>query len=214
MTLVIIVLQPFMQFITLYYDRGYNGDRCVLPTPQLKVYLIFVIVVVVLIPFAVILIFNLATLATLIRRRFRRRAAVIDRQDHVSVFTKLTLLSGVAFILSFTLHSVIVMDMSFELGISHNTLNLLYPPAAVMFYFNNVINPVICFIVCKSARDDIKQFISVFARMIRRCFIRERSQQDTLTSNEDSGTRAVENIELTSRSAGTGSLSNVATTTV
>jgi len=93
------------------------------------------------------------------------------------------------------------MDINFELEMSNNTLNLLYPPAQVMVYFNNVINPVICFIVCKSVRDDMKYFISVFARRVRRCYIRGRSQQEVLTSNEDSGTRANENIEITSRSA-------------
>ena len=116
--------------------------------------------------------------------------------------------------MSFTLKSVIETDKCFELGIPHNTLNLLYPSAYVMIYFKNVITPVICFIVCKSVRVDIKQFISVFARRIRRCFIRGRSQQEVMTSNEKSGTRANENIEITSRSAGTGSLSNLATTTV
>ena len=148
-------------------------------------YLVFSAFVVVLVSFAVILIFILATLATLIRHRLRRRAALIDRQDHVSVFTKLTLLSGVAFILSFTLTPVIAANKCFELRISHNNLNLLYPPALVMIYFNNVINPVICFIVCKSVRDDMKYFKSVLARRVRRCCIRRRSQQEALTSNEE-----------------------------
>ena len=90
-TLVIIVLQPLVQFITLYYNRSYNGDRCDFPISQFKVYMVFSACVVFLIPFSVILIFNLATLATLIRHRFRRRAALIERRDHISVFTKLTL---------------------------------------------------------------------------------------------------------------------------
>jgi len=35
-TLVSIVLQPLVQFITLYYNRSYNGDDCDLHTLQLK----------------------------------------------------------------------------------------------------------------------------------------------------------------------------------
>ena len=94
---VIIVLQPFMQSI-MYYDVTSVQSHCYLSSLALqRAYLVFFGVVGIIIPFAVILTFNVATVATLIRQRRLRRQSVAGRRDHVSVFTKLTLLTGVAF---------------------------------------------------------------------------------------------------------------------
>ena len=137
---------------------------------------------------------------------------MIGRQDHVSVFTKLTLLTGVAFVLSYTLKGLIVIDTSFEFGMSLNTVNMLKPPAYVMLYLNQAINPVICFIVCKGVSDDLNHFIRAVTRRIRHCCTCGPTQREVPASNVNYVPRAIAYIELTSRAAGTRSTSNVATT--
>ena len=93
---VIIVLQPLIQSLT-YYDLISGHIYCIFSSKDIfKVFSIFFGVVVFVIPFAVILTFNVATVATLIRQRLRRKS-LTGRRDHVNVFTKITLLTGASF---------------------------------------------------------------------------------------------------------------------
>jgi len=212
---IIIVLQPFMQSL-IYYDRiGHGRGYCLFSSDAVKkVYQEFYAVVILIIPFAVILTFNVATVATLIRQRRLRRQSVTGRCDHVSVFTKLTLLTGVSFCLTYTLWTVISLHVVFRLGMSEYMTYVLFPPAVALIYFNSVMNPIICYVVCKSVRDDIKHFIRAIARRIRRCCTCGRSQREIPTPNVAPGTPAIDNIELTSRNVGTRCLPNIETTSV
>jgi len=199
---VIIVLQPFMQFV-IYYDSISLRGFCFMTRVALtKVFLAFSGVVIYIIPFAVILTFNVATVATLIRQRLRRQS-VTGHRDHVNVFTKLTFFTGLSFCLAYTLIIVYRLPEIIEVGMSALWIRLLFPPAEAMMYFNSVINPIICYVVCKSVRDDINHFLRDIARRIRRCCTRGCSQREIPSPNVDRGTPAIENIELTSRHTGT-----------
>ena len=210
---VIIVLQPFMQFV-IYYDSISLRGFCFMTRVALtKVFLAFSGVVIYIIPFAVILTFTVATVATLIRQRLRRQS-VTGHRDHVNVFTKLTLFTGLSFCLAFTLIIVCRLPEIIEVGMSALWIRLLFPPAEAMMYFNSVINPILCYVVCKSVRDDINHFIRAIARRIRRCCTCGRSQREIPSPNVDRGTPAIENIELTSRHTGTWCSLNVESTSV
>jgi len=54
-----------------------------------------------LVPFFVIVVFNAATVFTLCRNQMRRNT-VSGSRDYASVFTKLTLIAGVSFVIAFT----------------------------------------------------------------------------------------------------------------
>jgi len=211
---VIIVLQPFVQSL-IYYDRiGHGRGFCHFSSKAVgKVNLVFSNVVGIIIPLAVTLTFNVATVATLIRQRSRRQS-VSGRRHHVNVYTKLTLLTGVSFCLSYTMYTVLSLHVIFRLGMPYKMIYILFPHAVAMIYFNSVMNPIICYIVCKSVRDDIKHFKRALARRIRRCCTCGRSQRDIPTPNVAHGTPAIYNIELTSRNAGTRCSPNVETTSV
>jgi len=176
-------------------------------------YFVFYAFLAVVIPFVVILTFNLATVATLIRQQFRRHA-VTGRRSYVNVFTKLTLLTGVAFVLAYTPLTVGAIGWFLELPYSAYILKILKTLDIVSFSLNSVMNPIICFIVCKSVRGDIKHFIRAVPRLIRRRCTCGRSQREIPTSNMNASTRAFENIELISRHASTGTSPNIATTSV
>jgi len=56
-------------------------------------------------------------------------------------------------------------------------------------HFTSFMNPIICFIVCKSARDDIKHFLRIVAqKVLRPC---RRTQREASRTNVNP-----ENIEL------------------
>jgi len=210
---VIILLQPFMQSM-IYYDRISEYGNCLFSSDAVnKAVRVFYAVVVVIIPFAVILTFNMATVATLIRQRLIRHS-LTGRRDNVNEFTKVTLLTGVSFCLTYTLSSVLELQATFCLEMSfymNYITQILIPPAIAMIYFNKAMNPIICYVVCKSVRDDIKHFI---ARRIQRCCASGRSQRENRTPNVARGTPAIENEELTAKIAGTRCSPNVETTSV
>jgi len=191
--LVITVLQPCIQFIKWYYKES-TGDTCVYSSETIyNLNVVFYTIIVFLIPFTVILTLNLATVAMLIRQRFRRQAGTGGR-NHVNVFTKLTLLTGVSFAAANTLYTVLSIDELLGIWISKQTKVLLFNPTKLMLYFNSVMNPIICFIVCKSAPDDINIFIMAVARQARRCCMCGCFQGDILTSNVNPDTPAIEHI--------------------
>ena len=209
--IVLIVLQPFVQFVPLL-EIEMAKNTCIFTKYSLEYNFVFFIVCI-LIPFVVILTFNVATVATLIRQRFRRQP-VAGRQDHVHAFTKLTLFTGVSFVLSYTLAALqIIYIITFGADkkahfyvLSFYVLDRL---SKTMVYLNNIMNPIFCFIVWKSVRDDIKQFLSSAAQLIRRVCTCRRSQHETHTPNV-----IVEQIGVTPNIVDTGADLNVATTSV
>jgi len=171
--------------------------------------------VVILIPFAIIIVFNVATVAALIRSR---RHAVSGHRDHVAVFTKLTLLTGVSFVLSYTIAVVITMYVLLDLEEFPRILDLMLSPSYTMWLFNSAMNPVICMIVCKSVREDIALFVrAVGRRFRRRCTCRGTPSEIPASgaSGGSAGTRATEETETASRNADISAANaNVATTPV
>jgi len=216
--LVLLVLQPFVQFIPLLYNEMGRYD-CMATQYSWEYSTFFYAIVCILLPFVVILTFNVATVATLIRHRLRRQP-VAGRQDHVHVFTKLTLITGVSFVLSYILmaihvlyHMIIGVEINVQ-NVFQSQLFMLTGLSATMLYLNSVMNPIICFIVCKCVRDDIKQFLTAVARMIRRNCTCRSSQQEIRASNFSVSTRATKHVEMTPRNMDTGEHLNVAATSV
>ena len=174
--LVMIVLQPCVQFVPLLYIERWAYKTWIFRSAIAAKYsFIFYAFVCILLPFSVILTFNVATPATLIRRN-----TVTGRQNHIHVFTKLALFTGVSFVLSYTLMALQMicnfLHIDIDAYISENILDTL---GHTMLYVNSVMNPIICFIVCKCVRDDVKQMLTAVARMIRRICTCKTFQQDT-----------------------------------
>jgi len=210
--LVILILQPFMQFITFYYVYA-KDDDCVGNAIVVNYGSVFHAFVIILIPFAIIILFNVATVAALIRSR---RHAVSGHRDHVAVFTKLTLLTGVSFVLSYTIAVVITMYVLLDLEEFPRILDLMLSPSYTMWLFNSAMNPIICMIVCKSVREDIALFVRAVGRRFRRqCTCRGTPSEIPASgaSGGTAGARATE--ETASRNADTSAANaNVATTPV
>ena len=130
------------------------------------------------IPFAVIVTFNLATITALCRNRFRRHT-VSGNQDHVPVFTKITIITGVSFVISFFL----------EFYCYNNNNYVFYEYDIViwlsqrMVYFNSCMNPIICLVVCRSMHEDIKSSLMAVIRTLRRLCACMKSHHDSQTAN-------------------------------
>ena len=146
-SLVIVVLQPFIQFIHLFYAKQ-GKYFCEFSEDWSETfYILFSVFVGILIPLIVIVVFNVATVLALFKQRRRRNNVSISR-SHANVFTKLTITTGVSFVLSYTYFSVLsVYNLFANKGISI-TIVLSYPFGHIMTYFNCLMNPIICLVVC------------------------------------------------------------------
>ena len=203
---VIVVLQPFLQFVQLYYMKNEEGTRCTFTESwqYILYYNILLVFVMMVIPLIVIVVSNVATVATLSRERTRRHV-VSGCRGHVSGFIKLTIMSGVSLVFSYTPICVVKVYELFG-GIDSDFVFQILPLSHVLLYFNSLMNPVICFIVCKSIRDDIKHYLGVLTRMIRHsciCLCKSH-QQEVQTTNMNNDTRGLEHIQLNIRDNGTG----------
>jgi len=124
-----------------------------------------------LLPFIAIVTFNCCTIATLCKQR--RNSVSTNQERYVNVFTKLTLLTGLSFVISNT------MDVAYStmhiMGPSHfwaalhwNDFMLVLDLSFMMCFFNCLMNPIICIMVCKSMQKDIKTFLQRLLRVCRR----------------------------------------------
>jgi len=70
-------------------------------------------------------------------------------------------------------------------------------------------NPIICVIVCKSTRNDLKHFLGVLRRKIRRSFICmcKGPQQEVQTTHMNTASRGLEIVELNTADAGITAIS-------
>jgi len=195
--LVIVVLQPLIQFIQLYYTQ--KGKRlCGFYEEWPGIFnIMFTNVVVILIPLIVIVVFNLATVVALCKRR-RRRNTVSMSRSHANAFTKLTIMTGVCFVLSYVYASVVFVDVLFVRTEMSKILFLFSPFGNIMTYFNYLMNPVICLIVCKSTREDITQVLGFVTRTIeRKCICKCKSTPpEASITNLNNSTRALDNVEF------------------
>ena len=208
---VIFILQPFIYSFSIYYMKSDYG-WCTLTEEMLYVFYLTILFVYVsiLMPFVVIIFFNVATVATLLRQRIKRNG-VSGRGGHANAFTRLTIMTGISFVLSYTIMSVTKICELLEIEIS-DSLVVLGPLGHTMVFFNCLMNPVICFIVCKTTREDLKSFFRVISRKIRRtCMC---TQQDVPTTDLNPGTRTLEDVYFSSGYTGSGDMSNTATMSI
>jgi len=170
--LVIVLLQPLSQYASLYFMKKGIGNEGDLNNPYCYPYneelyefdkFLGETCLTYLLPFIVVVVFNAATVFTLCRSRMRR-ITVSGSRDYVNVFTKLTLMTGVSFIIAFALTVFFTIDMRTRVDLIDMYLMVIYFVGRSMRYFNSCMNPIICFSVCKSLREDIKHFLSLVAR--------------------------------------------------
>jgi len=211
-TLVIVVLQPIIQSIPLYYMKQ-RKHSCQLSEDWPRTYyMLFSVVAVILIPLIVIVVFNLATVAMLFKLRHRRNTVSLSR-SHANAFTKLTIMTGVSFVLSYTYVSFGAINMLLETEYMHSFLQL-NPIGHIMSYFNCLMNPVICLVVCKSTREDIIHFMAFVTRKIKRkciCKCKSTPPEASIT-NVNNDTRALGNVEFAFGTTETILVPNIGTT--
>jgi len=128
----------------------------------------FDIAVRIVLPFTLIVTMNTAVVATLCRRKFQQNTRSTNQTRFVEIFTKITLLTGLAFVLSnalyVTLFIVLVCPLCTILNLDIISYNVF---SQCMYFFNCLSNPVISFIVCKSVREDLWSFVCMIARKCR-----------------------------------------------
>ena len=110
-------------------------------------------------------------LATLCKQR--RNLVSTNQERYVNVFTKLTLLTGLSFVVSnttdFAYSTLHIFGLEHSLDALHvNDLMLLVDLSLMMCYFNCLLNPIISVVVCKSMPEDIKTFLQRLLRVCRR----------------------------------------------
>ena len=138
----------------------------------------------VFIPFVLIITFNVATVVSLCKNKMQSNSA--NRRAHVQVFTKLTVLTGITFTIANSADAVFAVTRIFSLPVD---VKFVLNHREEFLYLNNVMNPIICFVVCKSARDDTKTFLLMIATRLRFTRVcRTRSQQGSSIATVETGT--------------------------
>jgi len=172
---IIIVMQPLTQIFNLMYftiktDPVTNNTYCKYTSKKewsigVSLYMCLAIAI----PFLVIVTFNLAIITVLCRNRFRQHTASGNR-DHILVFTKITIMTGISFVLSYSLEIYFMVYLSFEFVEKDNFFLMSNYMSCAMVYFNSFMNPIICLVVCRSMHDDMKSFLmAVIQRFQRPC---------------------------------------------
>jgi len=190
---IIIVMQPFTQIVSLI-NRTSKTDPDIDYTfcgstlfdewnIEESLHLWFAIAI----PFLVIIFFNLATITALCRNRFQQHT-VSGNRDHVLVFTKITIMTGVSFVLSYFMYFYkFIIWISDSLWYDGTVRNRVYVISTFldegMVYVNSCMNPIICLVVCRSMHDDIKSFLMAVIRKVRRPCASRQSHHDLQTAN-------------------------------
>jgi len=135
-------------------------------SPQWKANELCDLTVRIVVPFILIVTIDTAVVATLCKKRFQQNTVSTNRRSYVEVFTKITILTGLSFMLSNTT-GVISLMFYFgfvDFGGYPFTFNKI---SRYMYFFNCFANPVICFAVCKSVRDDLRFAVCMVAKKCR-----------------------------------------------
>jgi len=184
---IIIVMQPLTQIFTLLYCKGItesvtNEDYCIYnSTDEFRIVESVHMCLAIAIPFLVIVTFNLAIITVLCRNRFQQHT-VSGNRDYIQVFTKITIMTGVSFVLSYSLELCFGIYVIFLFKIDNIFLMATFLTTA-MVYFNSCMNPIICLVVCKSMHDDIKSFLMAVLRRVRRPCASRCWHQESETAN-------------------------------
>ena len=115
----------------------------------------------IIVPFMIIVISNGCTVATLFKQERNSISPIQGR--YINVFTKLTILTGLSFIVSNSIEIFDIIWFGFDLGSSFPELGvdvrlLIIDLKSILCYFNCFMNPIICMVICKSMYEDIKTF--------------------------------------------------------
>ena len=121
-------------------------------------------------PFFMIVTFNAVVIETLCRNKKQRHTVSPNHSRYVDVFTKITILTGLSFVVSnvllvyvyikwWTDRAVLLDDIWFRV--------IFGAIAPIMQFLNSVSNPVICFAVCKSVREDMWACACTVVKMCR-----------------------------------------------
>jgi len=137
----------------------------------------------VIIPFVLIITFNAATVVSLCKNKMQSNSS--NRRAHAHVFTKLTVLTGITFTIANSADVVFAVTRIFSLPVD---VKFVLNHREEFLYLNNVMNPIICFVVCKSARDDVKTFLLMIAIRLQSIRVRRRPQQGTSIATVGTGT--------------------------
>jgi len=124
--------------------------------------------VVVPLPFILIVLFNTVVVATLCRNNMQQNTVSSNHSRYVDVFTKITILTGLSFVVSNSLFVYCYIWVWINDSVDLKLLRyLLLWIAPVMQFSNCALNPIIGFAVCKSVREDAKSSVCKIVRMCR-----------------------------------------------
>jgi len=151
----VLLVSTFVPLLYFRYDKNY------------KMVVQFNLGVRIVLPFTLIVTMNTAVVATLCRRKFQQSTASTNQTRFVEIFTKLTLLTGFAFVLSNALDVIVCMvDLFGDEMYGYDWLTSAL--SSNMNFLNCLSNPVICLIVCKSVREDLWSFVCMIATKCRK----------------------------------------------
>jgi len=142
-----------------------------------ETYLAVQLFVEIIVPFLLVVLFNVVTVVTLLRHKFRGNLMSSNRPSFVTVFTKIAIVTGTSFALTNTLILIsLVSDLTgYDLGTFLDTLTSQH---GVMMYLNSLVNPIACMVFCKSVREDMKYFVCIVAQKVFRGILCCRSDQN------------------------------------
>jgi len=159
-------------YVPLKYFYMYSVDWRIMQLIDLTVRMV--------VPFILIVVINTAVVAILCKKRFQQNTVSTNRRSYVEVFTKITVFTGLSFTLSNTVGVFMFLFDYFNFYLGIFPLLTVYEVADYMYYFNCISNPVICFTVCKSVREDLWSFVSMVAMKCRNAFQCRRLEQENL----------------------------------
>jgi len=118
-------------------------------------------------PYLIIVTFNLATIIALCKSKLERRNTVSTyHRSYINSFTKLTVITGIAFVLANFLDLVrgvfIVMGRNFSESVERRFEILL--DWSNVYYLYPVLNPIMSIAICKSVREDFTSSVQLIWR--------------------------------------------------
>jgi len=171
---IIVILLLLGNIPTFYTFKQIKGSVYCIYSADINLYNLIEISVRSLLPCIAIVTFNCCTIATLCKQR--RNSVSTNQERYLNVFTKLTLLTGLSFVISNSVDVTYlhIFGLTHLLDAFHWTdAMLVLDLSFMMCYFNCLMNPIISVVVCKSMLEDIKTFLQ---RLLRAC---RREQRDT-----------------------------------
>ena len=164
-TCVIFILLLLASSPSLYlWEHDDDGD-CIIKYGV--TYYVVQVFVQIIVPFLLIVIFNVVTVVTLLRHKFRGNHMSSNRPSFVTVFTKIAIVTGTSCALTNALLIIgyVFLITRYDLGMYLETLT---SKMGIMLYLNSLVNPIACMLFCKSAREDIKHFVCMIAQKVSR----------------------------------------------